>query len=287
MALYKRAWRLQIQVGNVVKTFQELDYQEQSLKIEFDISNAVYGGFSSGSITIYNLAQSDMEFLASSVSPFGNFKRNKVSLEAGYVGEIGVILSGNIIAVDCDFTSVDNRITLTVQGGIQNNLLKNSIQTSLKGLVDFKSICQECAKHNDLILRYDKNITKRNIQDYSFLGSPYQMIEELKQFFSDLNIFIDETGKVLNVLLFEKGEKINEQELSSDTGLIGKPKPTAQGCSVVSMLNINFKAGGFVKLKNESLKSLDGVYRVTELKHRGSNYGDLWASELVLFKAKG
>ena len=46
-----------------------------------------------------------MEFLNSSVSPFGNFKRNKVSLEAGYVGEIGVILSGNIIAVDCDFTA--------------------------------------------------------------------------------------------------------------------------------------------------------------------------------------
>ena len=60
MALFKRAWRLQIQVGNIVKTFQELDYAEQSLKIEFDISNAVYGGFSSGSISIYNLAQSDM-----------------------------------------------------------------------------------------------------------------------------------------------------------------------------------------------------------------------------------
>ena len=113
------------------------------------------------------------------------------------------------------------------------------------------------------------------------------MIEELKQFFNDLNIFIDETGKVLNVLLFEKGEKINEQELSSSTGLRGKPKPTAQGGSVISMLNINFKAGGFVKLKNESLSSLDGVYRVTELKHRGSNYGDLWVSELILFKAKG
>ncbi|MDD5786035.1 baseplate hub protein [Campylobacter lanienae] len=287
MAIYKRAWRLSIQINNIVKTFQELDYKGQSLKIEFDINNAVYGGFASGNITIYNLAQSDMEFLSSSVSPYGKFKRNKISLEAGYVGNIALILSGNIIGVECDYSSVDNKITLSVQGGIQNNLLNNSIQTSLKGKVDFKTICSECAKHNGLILKYDKNITKRNLSDYSFLGSPFQMIENLKKFFSDLNIFIDETGKVLNVLLTEKGEKINEQELSSDTGLIGKPKPTLQGCNVLSMLNTNFKAGGFVKLKNESLKSLDGVYRITELKHKGSNFGDLWASELVLFKSKG
>lgn len=286
MAIYKRAWRLSIQINNIVKTFQELDYQDQSLKIEFEVSNAVYGGFASGNITIYNLAQSDMEFLSSSVSPYGNFKRNKVSLECGYVGNIALILSGNIIGVECDYSSVDNKITLSIQGGIQNNLLKNSIETSLKGKVDFKTICAECAKHNDLILKYDRNIAKRLLSDYSFLGSPFQMIENLKKFFSDLNIFIDESGKVLNVLLTEKGEKINEQELSSYTGLIGKPKPTLQGCNILSMLNTNFKAGGFVKLKNESLKSLDGVYRITELKHKGSNFGELWVSELILFKAK-
>ena len=88
MAIYKRAWRLSIQINNIVKTFQELDYGDQSLKIEFEVSNAVYGGFASGNITIYNLAQSDMEFLSSSVSPYGNFKRNKVSLECGYVENI-------------------------------------------------------------------------------------------------------------------------------------------------------------------------------------------------------
>lgn len=284
MAIYKRAWRLSIQINNTIKTFQELDYQDQSLKIDFEVNNAVYGSFANGNITIYNLAQSDMEFLASCVSPYGNFKRNKVSLECGYVGNIALILAGNIIGVECDFTSVDNKITLQVEGGIQNNLLNNNIETSLKGKVDFQAICAECAKHNDLILKYDKNITKRNLNDYSFLGSPFQMIENIKKYFSDLNIFIDETGKVLNVLLTEKGEKINEQELSSDTGLIGKPKPTLQGCNVLSMLNVNFKAGGFVKLKNESLKSLNGVYRITELKHKGSNYGELWISELILFR---
>ena len=78
MAIYKRAWRLSIQINNTIKTFQELDYQDQSLKIDFEVNNAVYGGFASGNITIYNLAQSDMEFLSSSVSPYGNFKRNKV-----------------------------------------------------------------------------------------------------------------------------------------------------------------------------------------------------------------
>lgn len=282
MALFKRAWQLQIQVKDKVKTYKETDYSDTSLKIEFDITNGVYGGFANGSITIYNLNYEDMEYLASSVSPFGKFKQNKISLEAGYIGETGVILSGNIIGVDTDFTSVDARITLKVMGGIANNLTKNSIQTSFNGKVDFQSVCSECANKNGLSLKYDSKITKRFLYDFSFLGTPFQMIEQLRHYFNDLNIFINETGDVLNVLLKENGEEINKQELSHKTGLIGKPTPTALGCNVRSLLNINLKAGGLVNLKNEKLSSYDGVYRIMELKHRGGNFNSDWFSELTL-----
>ncbi|HFJ2313380.1 TPA: hypothetical protein ACGTOP_001924 [Campylobacter coli] len=286
MAVFKRAWRLQIQIGDKIKTYQELNYDDTSLKIEFDVTNGIYGVFASGNITIYNLNLDDMQYLASCTNPYGRFKRNKISLEAGYVNSLGVILSGNIIEADADFTSPDNRITFKITGSIGNNLTNNSIQTSLNGAVDFKTICNECAKKNGLKLKYDNKLKKRFLQDFSFLGTPFQMIEQLRSYFDDLNIFIDETGSLLNVLLKEDGEEINKQVLSKDTGLIGKPKPTMLGVNVVSMLNINLRAGGHVKLKNERLTQFDGVYRIQELKHRGSNMSDDWISELTMQRVK-
>lgn len=286
MAVFKRAWRLQIQIGDKIKTYQEINYDDTSLKIEFDITNGIYGAFASGHVTIYNLNLDDMQYLASCVNPYGKFKSNKITLEAGYINLLGVILSGNIIEAEADFTSPDNRITFKITGSIGNNLKNNSIQTSLNGSVDFKTICNECAKKNGLNLKYDSNIAKRFLQDFSFLGSPFQMIEQLRSYFDDLNIFIDETSSLLNVLLKEGGEEINTQVLSKDTGLIGKPKPTMLGVNVITFLNINLKAGGLVKLKNQKLTQFDGIYRIQELKHRGSNMTDDWVSELTMQRVK-
>ena len=58
------------------------------------------------------------------------------------------------------------------------------------------------------------------------------------------------------------------------------------GCVARSVLNTNFKAGGYVKLKNSNLENFDGVYRITELKHIGSNRGEAWDTELTLQRAR-
>ncbi|WP_291952713.1 hypothetical protein [Campylobacter sp.] len=286
MAVFKRIWRLQIQINDTIKTYKELNYDDTSLKIEFDITNGMCGAFANGNITIYNLNIDDMQYLASSVSPFGKFKRNKISLEVGYLGNLGLLVSGNIIEVDCDFNGGDTRATLKVIGGIANNLSKNSIKTSLKGNIEFKNICNECATKNKMQLFYDKNIANRFINDFSFLGTPFQLIEKLRSYFDDLHIFINETGEILNVLLKENGEIVNTQELSYETGLVGRIKPTMLGCNATSILNINLKAGRHIKLKNKVLKDYDGIYIINEIKHRGSNSGDGWFSDLVLRRVK-
>lgn len=288
MAVFKRAWRLQLQIDNVIKTYQEIDYNDESLKIEFNIINGVGGVFSSGNITIYGLNENDMQYLATCFNPFtGTFKRNLVSLEAGYINSLALIIKGNISGVEADFSSVDKKITLQVQSAIGNNLRNNAIQTSLNGSVDFKSICESCAKNNGLKLKYDNKIKKRFLEDYSFQGSPFQQIEQLRKFFDDLNVFIDNTSSVLNVLLKDDGEVINTNVLSKDTGLIGKPAPTNIGCNVRSYLNTNFIAGGRVELKNTNLTSFDGKYTIIELRHIGSNRGDNWETQLSLRRNRG
>lgn len=286
MAVFKRIWRLQIEINRNIKTFQELDFNQKSLKIDFNIKNGIGGAFSNGDITIYNLNQNDMQFLSTCYNySNGNFKRNKISLEAGYRDNFGVLINGNINEADANFESVDKSINLKITGGIQNNLTNNSIQTSLSGNIDFKIICEECAKKNGLSIDYGKDIEKRVITDFSFLGSPYQYIEKLREFFKDLDIFIDNTGNSLKVQK-KNSNSINRKVLSHETGLIGKPKPTWIGCNVKSLLNPSLKAGGYIDLKNEVLKNFDGRYRINEINHKGSNMGDLWESELILQRSE-
>ena len=286
MAVFKRVWRLQIEINGNIKTFQELDFNQKSLKIDFNIKNGIGGAFSNGDITIYNLNQNDMQFLSTCYNySNGNFKRNKISLEAGYRDNFGVLINGNINEADANFESVDKSINLKITGGIQNNLTNNSIQTSLNGNIDFKIICEECAKKNGLSIDYGKDIGKRVITDFSFLGSPYQYIEKLREFFKDLDIFIDNIGASLKVQK-KNSNSINRKVLSRETGLIGKPKPTWIGCNVKSLLNPSLKAGGYIDLKNEVLKDFDGRYRINEINHKGSNMGDLWESELILQRSK-
>ena len=75
MAVFKRLWQLQIEINGNIKIFKELNWNEESLKIEFNVKNGIGGAFSNGDITIYNLNQNDMQFLSTCYNyNNGNFK---------------------------------------------------------------------------------------------------------------------------------------------------------------------------------------------------------------------
>lgn len=283
MAVFKRVWELSIEIGGNIKTYKEREWGEQSLKIEFAIRNAVGGGLANGNITITNLNNQDMQLLSTAFSNRGRFKSNFIQLIAGYTINLGVICRGNFSELSSDFESVDKSVAFKVVGKIQNNLNNNSIQTSKEGKISFQDICQECASKNSLGLRYDSEVGARFLQDFSFLGTPFQYIEKIRSLYNDLLIFIDDTSNTLCVQKIEK-KAVNAQILSNETGLIGKLKPTYLGCNVRTLLNPALKAGNFIELKNAVLKDYDGKYRIQELIHRGSNRSNLWETELILVR---
>lgn len=287
MEIFKRSWRLKIQIGNTIKTYQELGYTDQSLKIDFSITIGVNGIFSNGDITISGLTDKDMELISSGYMPYmGVFKNNAISLEVGYINSLGLIIKGNIIDIDPNFNELGNSITLRVMSGAGNNLSNNNVSTSLANKVKFEKVCSECAKNNGMTLKYDKTLSDRSLTDYSFNGTPFQQIENLRKYFNDLDIFVDGSKSVLTVLKKEGGQVIRTDVLSNKTGLIGKPRPTTQGMQITSLMNTNFMAGGFVKLKNEKLTSFDGTYRIWELKHIGSNFGGTWITQIIAQRVK-
>ena len=285
MAIFKRSWRLKIEVENVIKEFKELENTDTSLKIDFDATSKT-SKWAEGNITIQNLNKDDLQYLASCarISGGATFKHNKVSLEAGYGGDLAVILCGNISQVDIDFTSADRKCTLKVSGNFAQNALKNSVGISMDGDIDFKEICKEASALMKVKLVYDSNIKPILQKGYSFLGTPMRLLDDLRQSFKDYYLILSADGNTLSVKPKENATILKKDIISEDTGMIGMPKPTQYGLTITSLLNSALKAGDFVEVQSKKITAFNGTYFIYELKHKGSNMNNEWISTLDLRK---
>ncbi len=285
MAIFKRCWRLKIEVESVVKVFSEIENTDTSAKIDFDATSKT-SKWGEGNITIYNLNTADLAYLASSVrvSGGGKMRLNKVSLEAGYGGNLAVILCGNIQSVDVDFTSADRKATLKVQGAFAENMLKNSVAVSLDGDIDLREICKEVSAIQKVKLVYDDKIQPVLQKGYSFLGTPMRLLDDLRQSFKDYYFILSEDGNSLKVKPKENATIIKTDIISEETGMIGSPKPTQYGLTITSILNTNLKCGDFVSVQSVKVPQFNGTYFIYELKHKGSNMNNEWTSTIDLRK---
>ena len=285
MAIFKRSWRLKIEVENVIKEFKELENTDTSLKIDFDATSKT-SKWAEGNITIQNLNKDDLQYLASCarISGGATFKHNKVSLEAGYGGDLAVILCGNISQVDVDFTSADRKCTLKVSGNFAQNALKNSVGISMDGDIDFREICKEASALMKVKLVYDSNIKPILQKGYSFLGTPMRLLDDLRQSFKDYYLILSADGNTLSVKPKENATILKKDVISEDTGMIGMPKPTQYGLTITSLLNSALKAGDFVEVQSKKITAFNGTYFIYELKHKGSNMNNEWISTLDLRK---
>lgn len=280
MALFKRAWRLSIQIGDTLKTFQEINTINESLKIDFSVKSSLDGDFSEGDITISGLRLSDTAFLSTNYdAKTGDLRESILKLEVGYPNATAEILKGNIVEATPNFNNPNNEINLKIKSGAFNNI-DFSVCDSINGATNFKTICEKVAKNNNVALDF-KTDENPIIYDYSFKGTPFQQIENLRKY-AKSNIFLQ------NAKLCVFSENTNPYTITKidyKSGLIGSPKPNPLGCEIVCLLNSSLQAGQFIELETKKIPQLNGNYRIIELVHSGSNRGADWFSNLTLTKA--
>lgn len=277
--IYKRIWLLGITIGGVIKYYKETYYNENSLKIDFNITTKVAGANPKGNITIYGLNNKDLQYYAALNQKRG-FENNIVTLECGYMGQsLSLLFQGNIQSAKVDFQSVDKSLNLELGAGVSNNFINKRISSSYSGTKSVKEVASDIAKENGVGLQIGRNVNE-TLQDFSFIGTPYQFVESLRESFPDLDIFFSPN---LNRITIEKrDETIDTDTLSKDTGLFGAPEAIQNGLIVHSLLNLKLKAGQRIKLKYENITHFNGVYKIMEITHRGSNKSNEWVTILVL-----
>lgn len=272
-------------MGNIKKVYQELSDDDISLKIDFDTQVSLGGNFSNGNITITGLNKNDMQFLSTNYNPQTlQLKDSYIELEAGYSNNLALILCGNVIESEPNFTSADQSIRLKIMSGIQNNLQKGAtLKDSISKNATFKDICAKVASNNNLSLQFDSKIPNKVIGDYVFQGTPFQQIQKLRDYMPyDVNISVNNKSLIVSSVNASGARKM---VLSNKTGLLGTPKPTPLGCEARMLLNPSIKISDFVEIQSAKIPSLNQLYSIMEAKHRGSNRGDTWETILMLKKA--
>lgn len=280
MAIFKRCLRFSLQVEDLVKTYEENSINPLSLKVEFE-TEAGYNSISNGNIILYGLNDKDAAFLSTNYKN-GAYINSLVTLEAGYNDIYSLILNGNIIETIPDFSNPDYSVKFKVISGVENNNVLKYTTTSIKKNATLFDILKETANNNNLALDLDSTLKNKNIGDYTFQGTPFYQIENLRNYFNkDVLIYVE------NKKLVIKNEATKTQpilKLNNKSGLIGTPRPTNLGCEVITLLNANLRLNDFIELESLKIPQLNGTYRIMNIKHRGSNRGEAWNSIFLLQK---
>lgn len=279
MLAFNRSVELRIQINNTTRVFKT-NTSGVNLSIDFNVTQSIRGVGGTGDLRISGLPVSDIAFLSTNYEPStGALKQSAVSLSVGYAGNNANILTGNIVQAVPDLDNAENTISLQVQ---QNGLINlgEPVSYSAKN-VSLYDIASNIAKNNNLNL--DFKLSDSTKTDYAFFGSPQQQIEQFRQSYPDIDIFINGSKLIVRKASSTGSATYN---VSNSSGMIGSPKPTPLGCEVRVLLNPYMQVGQYIKLKSAKLSQMDGTYTIQSVVHTGSTRADSWESKIVCRNVK-
>lgn len=225
-----------------------------------------------------------------------------VVLQAGYLGNKGVIFQGNIKQVIIGRESqTDTFIDIIAGDGDRAYNFAVVNKTLAKGSTQLDQID---AALNPMA---PKGVTGGPIYvtPTTVLPRGKVMYGNSRNYLRDVAQSTDSSWSIQdNKVTFVKltaylpGERV---VLNSDTGMIGTPQQTDVGVNVKCLINPNIRIAGRIEIDNDSIQklkidltkvgsasipaplSVDGVYKVLAVEHTGDTRGIEWYSSLICF----
>lgn len=249
----------------------------EDLRIEFEIEHNLTKHPNQCLIKITNLNESTRSA----------FKKEplKLTLEAGYIGGMSVLFSGDITYALSAQNGPD--WVTTIQGADGGRLLRyGRVNKSYAAGTARKDIIGDLLKDAgkdvpDVIKNSDvfKGIVSGGI---ALLGSHQDAVNDLVKPYGYTYSIQDDQA----VFLREDDLDGEEYEINESTGLIGSPefgKPDRKGkdpdVTVRTLLHPKIRPGHPVHITS---RELTGSFKVKKVKHRGDNLEGDWMSEIII-----
>ena len=249
-----RIVRVIIEVGNEIKTYEDLQIQASGTKT----NNALQNEFE---IKITNLNKTTRDFILSESNILDRNKINKrITLEAGrksygtsiiYVGDIRMVTVSQ---------PPDIAIIIKTYTGNQS---KNEVVSRSQGaLVSLSVLSKQIAL--DLGLELIFQATDKQISNYSFTGAKLTQINKLNEM-GGINAFVDDT----KLIVTDKDKPIIGaiKKLNKNTGMIGIPQLTERGLTAKMLLDNETLIGGVVEVESTINTSVNGTYTIYKMSY--------------------
>lgn len=239
----------------------DVTIKSDELDIEFEIDFDDDMEANEAQITVYNLSKNTIKQLKD---------KSKISVEAGYKGDTGVIFSGYIISVKSKYEDADKVTTITCLDDVKENTLEEiTYAAGTKASYILKQLLNKTGTPI-AVFNMRRDWTYKDEEKVSG-----DLMENIKKYSEVCGVSTYVSNGKIYSRYIKEGDNLTF-ELSEDTGLIGSPEEftetvsaedyeeTVTGYECESLLQHRFAAGGIVKLKS---RDVSGTYRICSGTH--------------------
>lgn len=212
-------------------------------------------------IIIYNLSNTTISRLA---------KGKKITVEAGFKGDTGVIFTGYIEKRITKYEDADRKTTLKCVDRVGTKTLKETtFKKNTKASVILKTLLGKTGTPI-AVFKIKRDYTYKDEQKVDG-----DLMENIKKYAEVCGISVYVYKGKIYARTLKEGDALNFT-VSEDTGLIGSPteyeeeitaekyKDTIKGYEIESLLQHRFTTGGIINLKS---RDVNGKFRIRSGKH--------------------
>lgn len=252
-----RIVRVGIEVNGEFLTFEGLDIHARGTKWQSAL-------MSSCEVRIDNMTKAQRKFILTQASPIARppalLKPINLTLDVGRksYGTFrlfeGQVFQGGATQppdIGIFLSSLTNNYQLAMTG----NFTQSSIVT-------LKTIAQQVANSFTPPLALEFTATNKQIENFSYTGSPQGMIDLLNQM-GGVIAHID--NKTLIVMDATQSRGNTVRLINMTNGMVGVPQPTANGAMVKMMIDNSIQVGGEVQVESIINPGVNGNYIVRQL----------------------
>lgn len=264
--LYGRAYDLKVgpATGGAGLRFGNTLQSPSALHLTFEITKIAQGAANKGTLTLYNINQK----LRTSI-----VRGHQVSLSAGYMGLMGVLINGTVFKATSQRQGPDITTTLDLIDGLKALLYSPFDRPYPKG-THIAKVLEDVAQAMDVLPGTVMGLpNKRFGRGFVAHGLCRDILETLlKPYGLEAQV---NNGK-LNILPKSATLGTAAIVLSPKSGLLGVPSVAQTSVSFEAMLNPRLVPGQMVQLVTAN-PNTSGYFKIRSCKMTGDTHGDKWS----------
>lgn len=274
-------------MNNWIRTYQfsagqagGIGFGTNELHIQFSVEKSDVASPNTAKISLWNLNPTHKATLEE--------KDCVVTLNAGYRGNMPLVLTGTVTNVVTEDDGADQKTTIDVLDG-RKELRDSYVTLGYLQSTDSKLILQDAAGQMGLPITFSPGASFKPLESYSYVGLAKNVLDKVC---ASNNLTWTIQNGVIQVTKSNEPISTIAHLISSQTGLIGSPKKLTQseknsgsaeenssknkaqaGWEIRYFLNAAIGVNDLVQLQS---KAASGIFRVKSVKLQGDNMAGDW-----------